>query len=221
MNLCKCYKFTFISSDKAVRPTNLMGATKRFSEMMIQASNDKKDSLKTIFSIVRFGNVFRSTGSVIPLFDEQIDKGGPITVTDPGATRYFMSVKEAVILVLSSCKLSKGGEVFVLNMGKPINILNIAKKMIKLSGKTIKDDNNVNGDISIKFTGLKNGEKLDEELILSNDLINTNNKDIFMANEKFISRDKIDFIINYIYSNLNYQKEPDIKKIIFENIESS
>ena len=130
----KIKRFIFVSTDKAVKPTNVMGATKRLAELLIQAHSNNSINHDTIFCIVRFGNVINSSGSVIPLFREQIFAGGPVTVTHKDVTRYFMSIPEAASLVLHSCFLSKGGEVFVLDMGKPVNILSIAKKMINLSG---------------------------------------------------------------------------------------
>ena len=213
-----CKNFIFISSDKAVRPTNFMGASKRFSEIMIQ-NMSKNSDLKTVFSIVRFGNVFRSTGSVIPLFDQQISNGGPITVTDPNATRYFMSISEAAKLVLYACQISKGGEVFVLNMGEPLNILKIAEKMIKLSGNTVKNNQNPKGEIEIKFTGLKDGEKLHEELLIGDNLITTDNSDILIANETFPSETVINNVLTKLNENLDYNSEEFLTKIIFDCIE--
>ena len=213
-----CKNFIFISSDKAVRPTNFMGASKRFSEIMIQ-NMSKNSDLKTVFSIVRFGNVFRSTGSVIPLFDQQISNGGPITVTDPNATRYFMSISEAAKLVLYACQISKGGEVFVLNMGEPLNILKIAEKMIKLSGNTVKNNQNPKGEIEIKFTGLKDGEKLHEELLIGDNLITTDNSDILIANETFPSETLINNVLTKLNENLDYNSEEYLTKIIFDCIE--
>tara|TARA_X000000950_G_scaffold129553_1_gene161833 strand:- start:3501 stop:5357 length:1857 start_codon:yes stop_codon:yes gene_type:complete len=217
-----CRRFVFISSDKAVRPTNFMGATKRFSEMLIQNySQQSVNEISTIFSIVRFGNVFRSTGSVIPLFDQQILQGGPITVTDPKVTRYFMSVKEAAHLVLLACEISNGGEVFVLNMGNPINIMKIAEKMIKLSGKTIKNIEYPDGEIEIKITGLKSGEKLHEELLIGNNLLNTSNKDIFIASEIFASKDQIDQTLNNLKDKIYDMDENNIRDIVFKCIEKN
>ena len=180
----KLSNFVLISTDKAVRPSNIMGASKRLSELIIQAF--QKKSKNTKYSMVRFGNVLGSSGSVVPKFLNQIKKGGPITLTDPKVTRFFMTINEAVSLVIKSSIITKGGEVFVLNMGDPIRIIDLAKKMIELSGKTIKDQNNSNGDIEIKVIGLSEGEKLYEELLIGNSPIKTQQDKIFIAQEKFI-----------------------------------
>ena len=156
--------FILISSDKAVRPTNIMGATKRLAEMILQAH--QKEGCKTKFTIVRFGNVMDSSGSVIPRFKTQISSGGPVTVTHPDVTRYFMTIPEASQLVIQASALAKGGEVFVLDMGDPVKIIDIAKRMIELSGLSEKTNSNPNGKIEIQITGLRPGEKLHEELTL-------------------------------------------------------
>jgi FlaA1/EpsC-like NDP-sugar epimerase len=173
-----------ISTDKAVRPTNVMGATKRLSEIILQAYNSI--SLHTKFTMVRFGNVLGSSGSVVPLFRKQIKAGGPLTVTHPEVTRYFMTITEAVQLVIQAGNMVSGGEVFVLDMGVPVKIYHLAKKMIHLSGYSIKEDSNPNGDIEIIFTGLRNGEKLYEELLIGNNPQPTQHPLIMKSNEKFI-----------------------------------
>ncbi len=187
-----------ISSDKAVRPTNIMGASKRLAELIVQAyadkfsNSEKKSSSKTTkFSIVRFGNVLGSSGSVVPLFEKQIRDGGPITLTDERVIRFFMTISEAVQLVIQAVFITKSGEIFLLDMGEPIKIKDLAKQMIKLSGLTIKDLNNPQGDIEIKCTGLRDGEKLYEELLIDNESIKTQNKYIFKAIEKFIPFDEL------------------------------
>jgi len=182
--------FVLISTDKAVRPSNIMGATKRFSELILQGAH--KLSNGTIFSMVRFGNVLDSAGSVVPLFREQIKKGGPLTVTHPQVTRYFMSILEAVELVIQAGAMASGGEVFVLEMGDPVRILDLAKKMIHLSGYEIKADKSFDGDIEIKITGLRAGEKLNEELIIGNNVYSTEHPQILKAEEKFFSWKKIE-----------------------------
>ena len=176
--------FVLISTDKAVRPTNTMGAAKRCSELVLQAL--AKESHKTCFTMVRFGNVLDSSGSVIPLFKKQIKRGGPITVTDINIVRYFMTISEAVELVIQSGAMGKGGDVFVLDMGEPVRIYDLAKKMVQLSGLKVIDDKNPNGDIEIQFTGLRPGEKLYEELLVDGDVEKTKNKLIMRAEESMI-----------------------------------
>ena len=185
--------FVLISTDKAVRPTNTMGATKRVAELVLQALAVE---CKTRFSMVRFGNVLNSSGSVIPLFQEQIKGGGPITVTDPEILRYFMTIPEAVQLVIQAGSMAKGGDVFVLDMGKPVRILDLAKKMIRLSGLQVKDKLNPNGDIEIKFTGLRPGEKLYEELLIGGNISETNNPMILRAEEEMMAWEDLKLIID-------------------------
>ena len=185
--------FIFISTDKAVRPTNIMGATKRFAELILQAlATENKDSkVNTRISIVRFGNVLGSSGSVVPLFREQIEKGGPVTVTDPNIIRYFMTISEAAQLVIQAGSMGSAGEIFILDMGEPIPILQLAKDMIRLSGMSIRDRNNSDGDVEIKITGLRPGEKLYEELLIDDSAATTKHKKIMRANDKGISMEKI------------------------------
>ena len=182
--------FTFISTDKAVNPSNIMGTSKRLAEIFIQKVAAKKS--KTIFSIVRFGNVIGSSGSLIPLFQNQIKNGGPLTVTHENVSRYFMTIPEAVDLVLSASYLASSGDVFILDMGEPIKIIDIAKKMIALSGKTEITEENKNGDIEIKIIGLKPGEKLHEELFLGNKVFKTSHPKILKVQEPVI--DKISIV---------------------------
>ena len=191
-------KVLMISSDKAVRPTNIMGASKRLSEIIVQAfANDAlKNSLnekeqKTCFSMVRFGNVLSSSGSAVPLFIKQISSGGPVTLTHPKITRYFMTIKEASQLVIQSSAMAQGGEVFLLDMGKPICIKDLVIKLIKLSGLQLKDNSNPYGDIEIKITGLRPGEKLFEELLIDAEAEKTDHPLIFRAKENFIMMDEI------------------------------
>ncbi len=200
-------KVMLISTDKAVRPTNVMGASKRLSELIFQAyaSNTKNTKNKTIFSMVRFGNVLNSSGSVVPLFRSQIKKGGPITVTDKNVTRYFMTMEEAAQLVIQSISLAEGGEVFILDMGSPVKIYKLAKQMILLSGLSIKDDNNSNGDIEIKITGMRPGEKLYEELLIDASSEKTKHNLIFKALENYIDLEillpKLQILYNLIDKN--------------------
>ena len=172
-----------ISSDKAVRPTNLMGVSKRISELIFKSSNLNKSNNCTIFSMVRFGNVLESSGSVVPLFKKQIADGGPVTLTHRDITRYFMTIKEAVQLLLQSPTISKGGEILLLEMGEAIRIEELAKQMINLSGLKIKNKRNPKGDIEIKITGLRPGEKLFEELLVDNNSEPTSHPLIYKAKE--------------------------------------
>ncbi len=190
----KIPKVILISTDKAVRPSNIMGASKRLSELIVQAyahEEELQENKKSFscFSMVRFGNVLGSSGSVVPLFQEQISHGGPITITHESVVRYFMTITEAAQLVLQAAFLAKGGDLFLLDMGKPEKILNLAKKMISLSSLTIKDKDNPDGDIEIKTTGLRPGEKLYEELLIDGNAKETSHKLIFRANEKFLPPD--------------------------------
>jgi FlaA1/EpsC-like NDP-sugar epimerase len=181
----KVSTFVLISSDKAVRPTNTMGASKRVSELILQAL--AKEDHSTCFTMVRFGNVLNSSGSVIPLFEKQIRNGGPVTVTDINIVRYFMTIPEAVELVIQAGAIASGGDVFVLDMGKPIRIYDLAVKMIKLSGLQVCDDHNPDGDIKIEYTGLRPGEKLFEELLVGRHATKTINKRIMRAEEEMIN----------------------------------
>ncbi|WP_415404737.1 polysaccharide biosynthesis protein [Tateyamaria sp. SN3-11] len=181
-------RFVLISSDKAVRPTNIMGASKRLAELVVQDVAHRIAAKRgLVFSIVRFGNVLGSSGSVVPLFQEQLRRGGPLTVTHPDVSRYFMTVQEAVHLVLRAGSLAKGGEVFVLDMGKPVKIEQLARQVIESAGFTVRDLQNPEGDIEIEFTGLRPGEKMTEELTLNGALIGTGHKKIFFTVEKSLS----------------------------------
>jgi len=180
----KVETFVLISTDKAVRPSNTMGATKRIAELVIQALSKEEHS--TNFSIVRFGNVLDSSGSVIPLFKRQIKNGGPVTVTDKNIVRYFMTISEAVELVIQAGAMSKGGDLFVLDMGRPVKIIHLAEKMIQLSGLQVINEDNPHGDIEIKFTGLRPGEKLYEELLVGDNTSITENPRIMSADEEMI-----------------------------------
>ena len=177
--------FILISTDKAVRTTSVMGASKRLAEMVLQALQEQSE--QTRFSMVRFGNVLGSSGSVVPLFLEQIDEGGPVTVTHADVTRYFMTIPEAAQLVLQAASMAKGGDVFLLDMGKPVRIMELAERMIRLKGYTLRDTHNPNGDIEIRITGLKPGEKLHEELLVGEDVTGTDHRKIMRAEEGFVS----------------------------------
>lgn len=195
--------FVLISTDKAVRPTNVMGSTKRLAEMTLQALSREVAPVlfgdignvsqvnKTRFTMVRFGNVLGSSGSVIPLFHKQIKAGGPLTVTHPKITRYFMTIPEAAQLVIQAGSMGKGGDVFVLDMGEPVKIVELAEKMIHLSGFSVRSERNPMGDIAIEFSGLRPGEKLYEELLIGDNVIATRHPMIMSANEDFLAWDTL------------------------------
>ena len=205
-----------ISTDKAVRPTNVMGASKRLSEFILQAYAAEKSN--TCFSMVRFGNVIDSAGSVVPLFRDQIKKGGPVTVTHRNITRYFMSIPEAVQLVLQSGSMAKGGDVFVLDMGDPIKILDLAYRMIHLSGLKPIDNDNPDGDIQINFTGLRPGEKLYEELLIGDDVIQSKHPRIMQAREEKLTMNDILKFIEIIKKSRDTQDENLIKDLLQEYV---
>jgi FlaA1/EpsC-like NDP-sugar epimerase len=182
-------RFILVSTDKAVSPTSVMGASKRFAELVLQAIQDKKDS--TVFAMVRFGNVLESSGSVVPRFREQIRDGGPVTVTHPEIIRYFMTIPEAAQLVLQAGGMAKGGEVFVLDMGQPVKIYDLAVRMINLMGLTVRDEEHPQGDIEISFTGLRPAEKLYEELLIGENATGTEHPRIMCASEDYLHRDEL------------------------------
>jgi len=201
-------KFIFISTDKAVNPTSVMGATKRVSEMICLAYNLKND---TKFISVRFGNVLNSRGSVIPIFREQIKKGGPIEVTHPEMKRYFMLTSEACLLVMQAGAMGKGGEVFVLDMGKPIKILDLAKEMVKLSGLQL------DKDITIVFTGMRPGEKLFEEMLTAEEgTIATQNQKIFMAKMSATNPEALEVVLKRLATAANENNKEKILDILKE-----
>jgi FlaA1/EpsC-like NDP-sugar epimerase len=183
--------FVLISTDKAVRPTNIMGASKRYAEMILQAIAYTKP--RTKFSMVRFGNVLGSSGSVVPLFRQQIKDGGPITLTDERITRYFMTIPEAAQLVIQSGSMALGGDVFVLDMGEPVKILDLARRMVELSGLSLKNVDYPLGDIEISITGLRPGEKLYEELLIGDKPLPTSHPRIMKANEDFLAWEVLEF----------------------------
>ncbi len=215
-NLCQVARETniknliLISTDKAVRPTNIMGVSKRISELIFQ-SFAASENYRTIYSMVRFGNVLESSGSVVPLFKKQIKNGGPLTLTHPDVKRYFMTIPEAVELVIQTSVLAKGGEVFILDMGQPVKIINLAKQMITLSGLTVKDKENPNGDIEIKIVGLRPGEKLFEELLVDNNSEKTQHPLIFKAKEKSLEFDQLSKDIDKLNT---YLTKRDLEKSV-------
>jgi len=193
--------FVLISTDKAVRPTNIMGASKRLAELVLQALAATNPGTK--FSMVRFGNVLGSSGSVVPKFRQQIRDGGPITLTNPEITRYFMTIPEAAQLVIQAGAMAKGGDVFVLDMGQPVKILDLAIRMVELSGLTIKDAQNSEGDIEIEITGLRPGEKLYEELLIGENPHRTTHPRIMKAQEEFIPWEVFEDKLNALHLLLN------------------
>jgi FlaA1/EpsC-like NDP-sugar epimerase len=209
--------FVLISTDKAVRPTNVMGATKRLAEIYVQAL--ARDSNNTRMSIVRFGNVLGSSGSVVPLFRRQIQNGGPITLTHPEMTRYFMTIPEAAQLVIQAGAMARGGDVFVLDMGNPVRILDLARRMISLSGLTIKDTDNPDGDISIEITCPRPGEKLCEELILGDNITSTAHPSILRANEMDLPFEKVLYIQDQLESSCANYNIVAVRELLQDIIE--
>lgn len=210
----KVSNFVMISSDKAVRPTNIMGASKRLAEICVQAVYEKNQNYNTSFTIVRFGNVLESSGSVIPKFKKQIKEGGPVTLTHPEVTRYFMTIKEAAQLVIQASALCVGCEVFVLDMGKSIKIKDLIIKMIKLYGLSVKDKDNINGDIEIQTTGLRPGEKLYEELLIGNNPENTKHEKIFKSRDPYINYDTLIKELKNLSILIDENKTNEVKKIL-------
>ncbi len=211
--------FVLISTDKAVRPTNIMGATKRWAELIVQscAAQALKSGSKQRFCAVRFGNVLGSSGSVVPLFRSQISKGGPITLTHPEITRYFMSIEEAVALVLQAGSISDGGEIYLLDMGIPIKIFELAQSMIKLSGHTIKDDENPDGDIEIAITGLRPGEKLHEELLINlNSSAPTPHPKIYKALEPMLAERQVKIKLSSLEEHIKSRDELKVRKTLMD-----
>lgn len=186
--------FLLVSTDKAVRPTNVMGATKRLAELVVQAKAAQGSS-NTRLCMVRFGNVIGSSGSVVPKFSEQIEKGGPLTVTHKDIVRYFMSIPEAAQLVIQASALAEGGDVFLLDMGKPVQIADLAKSLIYLQGKTLKDENNPKGDIEIRYTGLREGEKLYEELLIDDQAEPTQHPKISRGREDYKEWEELEAVL--------------------------
>ncbi|HHP7053163.1 TPA: polysaccharide biosynthesis protein [Pseudomonas aeruginosa] len=222
--------FVLISTDKAVRPTNVMGSTKRLAEMVLQAlSNesapvlfgDRKDVHhvnKTRFTMVRFGNVLGSSGSVIPLFREQIKRGGPVTVTHPSITRYFMTIPEAAQLVIQAGSMGQGGDVFVLDMGPPVKILELAEKMIHLSGLSVRSERSPHGDIAIEFSGLRPGEKLYEELLIGDNVNPTDHPMIMRANEEHLSWEAFKVVLEQLLAAVEKDDYSRVRQLLRETV---
>lgn len=222
--------FVLISTDKAVRPTNVMGSTKRLAELTLQALSrelapvlfGEKTNLarvnKTRFTMVRFGNVLGSSGSVIPLFHKQIKSGGPLTVTHPKITRYFMTIPEAAQLVIQAGSMGQGGDVFVLDMGEPVKIIELAEKMIHLSGFSVRSEQNPQGDISIEFTGLRPGEKLYEELLIGDNVVATQHPMIMSANEDYLSWDLLKVKLTELLTAVDKDDYARVRQILRETV---
>lgn len=222
--------FVLISTDKAVRPTNVMGSTKRLAEMVLQALSKEaapvlfKDNAniaqvnKTRFTMVRFGNVLGSSGSVIPLFYRQIKAGGPLTVTHPKITRYFMTIPEAAQLVIQAGSMGMGGDVFVLDMGEPVRIVELAEKMIHLSGLSVRSEKNPQGEIAIEFTGLRPGEKLYEELLIGENVVATPHSMIMSAHEDYLPWDVLKARIAELIAAIETDDYPRIRQLLRETV---
>ncbi|TKF23432.1 polysaccharide biosynthesis protein [Vibrio genomosp. F6] len=210
--------FVLISTDKAVRPTNVMGTTKRMAELGLQALAEQENQKKngTRFCMVRFGNVLGSSGSVIPLFKKQIKAGGPLTVTHPEITRFFMTIPEAAQLVIQAGAMGKGGDVFVLDMGESVKITDLAENLIKLSGLSVKNEENQHGDIEIKFSGLRPGEKLYEELLIGDNVEGTAHERIMTAKEIFLPFSEFELILNKLDSACHDFSHEDIRQILLD-----
>jgi FlaA1/EpsC-like NDP-sugar epimerase len=216
--------FVLVSTDKAVRPTNIMGATKRLAEMVLQAlavenaavaaQGGRAPSSRTIFSMVRFGNVLGSSGSVVPLFREQIKNGGPITLTHAEITRYFMTIPEAAQLVIQAGAMGQGGDVFVLDMGQPVKIMDLARRMVELSGLSVRDELQPDGDIELAVTGLRPGEKLYEELLIGDNPKPTQHPRIMKAHEQFISWAQLEQKLNSLSIAMSVNDVPVIRAML-------
>jgi FlaA1/EpsC-like NDP-sugar epimerase len=216
--LCAKYavsNFVLISTDKAVRPTNIMGASKRMAEMILQAlARNPISGSTTNFSMVRFGNVLGSSGSVVPMFSSQIKAGGPITLTDPEITRFFMTIPEAAQLVIQAGAMAEGGDVFVLDMGEPVRIIDLAHKMVELSGLSVKNADQPDGDIEIQVTGLRPGEKLYEELLIGDNQEKTIHPKIMKAQETFVTWPDLEVHLNHLQELLYADKVVDSREFL-------
>ncbi len=209
-------RFVLVSTDKAVRPTSIMGASKRLAEMVLQGLQRHPDNLSTRFMLVRFGNVLGSSGSVIPLFQRQIDQGGPVTVTDPQMTRYFMTIPEAASLVIQAGSLGQGGELFVLDMGAPVRIADLAERMIRLSGHRVAGGRR--SGIEIRYTGLRSGEKLYEELLIGDNVTDTSHPRIRMAHEEGPDSVQLEAIIVTLSELLEQQAVEPLRALMLEHV---
>ena len=211
--------FVLVSTDKAVRPTSVMGASKRMAELVLQAIHEDSDpDTRTQFCMVRFGNVLGSSGSAVPKFTEQIEAGGPVTVTHPEVTRFFMTIHEAANLVIQAGSLAQGGDVFVLDMGQSVRIIDLATRMIELSGSTVRSETNPTGDIEIKFTGLRPGEKLYEELLIEGDLEATDHPKVMRSAESFLLWEDLSKILQRLEAAIDRRDEETVLQILQQNV---
>jgi FlaA1/EpsC-like NDP-sugar epimerase len=218
--------FVLVSTDKAVRPTNIMGASKRLAEKVLQALHQRQRCQQkehvngqtdgTIFSMVRFGNVLGSSGSVVPLFRQQIQNGGPVTLTHRAITRYFMTIPEAAELVIQAGAMGVGGDVFVLDMGEPVKIMDLARRMIELSGLSVKDEFNADGDIEIKVSGLRPGEKLFEEMLIGDNPMQTQHPRILKAHDNFIAWEQLEPALNNLMDVVKNNQIPQLRHLMQE-----
>ena len=211
-------RMVLISTDKAVRPTNIMGASKRLAELVLQAEASDPDS-PTVFTMVRFGNVLDSSGSVVKKFRRQIEAGGPVTVTHPKIIRYFMSIPEAAELVLQAGAMGRGGEVFVLEMGEPVRIADLARSMVRLMGRDVRDEDHPDGDVEIEYVGLRPGEKLFEELQLGDDTTETQHPRIMRQDEPYITRDELDGELSELWAAMDAYDAQKVRRILCDLVE--
>jgi FlaA1/EpsC-like NDP-sugar epimerase len=210
-------RFVLVSSDKAVRPTNVMGASKRLAELILQALAEPHGT--TVFTMVRFGNVLDSSGSVVRRFRNQIQAGGPVTVTHPEIIRYFMSIPEAAQLVIQAAAMASGGEVFVLDMGTPVKIDDLARTMVRLSGLEVRDDTNPEGDIAIEYIGLRRGEKLYEELLIGENTTGTSHPRIFKNSEPVLAYAELVAALERLDDAIQRQDEADLQEMLRATVE--
>ena len=210
-------RFVLISTDKAVRPTNVMGATKRLAELLVQDLAARSET--TRFGMVRFGNVLGSSGSVVPVFQKQIREGGPITVTHEDITRYFMTIPEAASLVIQAGAMAQGGDVFVLDMGKSVKIVDLARRMIHLAGLTVRGADTPDGDVAIDFTGLRPGEKLFEELLIGENVTGTDHPKIKRANEQSLTAVQVEALLHTAEKLMAVRDSEGLRELLQEAVD--